>query len=208
MNFDFFFDRFSMANKLNIPESTEKPNLSRPSSFRSLSLAWEDEENEDVIVLDDNFSTFYLGQEYQNLNEAQKAIEEVSQAITHKRDSLTIQLITEQDNMDQKEVVKDVKDDKEVQDIDQVLKDLLAAAKPKLEEFEKTLSAETQKPNRKTSCKLRKGVISKVTVSQQDTCHNVELKIKNDKGDVMGQLQHVLKQGPKKTLLNLRYTNE
>ena len=195
--------------KLNIPDSTtEKSNLSRQSSFRSLSIAWDDEENEDVVVLDDNFSAQALGQEYQNLNEAQKAIEEVSQAITHKRDSLTIQLITEQDNMDKKEVVKDVKDNKDVQDIDQVLKDLLAAAKPKLEEFEKTLSLETQKSTRKTSCKLRKGVISKVTVSQQDTCHNVELKIKNDKGDVMGQLQHVLKQGPKKTLLNLKYTNE
>ena len=192
-----------MAERLQIPEMSMKKSPSR----RSLQIQWDDDddENEDVIVIDENFSTQDLGQEYQNLNEAQKAIEDMSHAISHKRDSLTIELITEENKMDQKEVVKNVKETKDVQDIDQVLKDLLAIAKPKLEAFEKEIA---DSPTRKSSCKLKKGVISKVTVSKQDTCHNVELKIKNDKEDVMGQLQHVLKQGPKKTLLNLRYTNE
>ena len=193
-----------MAERLQVPEMSMKKSPSR----RSLQIQWEyddDNEDEDVIVIDENFSTEALGQEYQNLNEAQKAIEDMSHAISHKRDSLTIELITEENKMDQKEVIKNVKDTKDVQDIDQVLKDLLAIAKPKLEAFEKEIS---ESPTRKYSCKLKKGVISKVTVSKQDTCHNVELKIKNDKEDVMGQLQHVLKQGPKKTLLNLRYTNE
>ena len=192
-----------MAERLQIPEMSMKKSPSR----RSLQIQWDDDddENEDVIVIDENFSTQALGQEYQNLNEAQKAIEDMSHAISHKRDSLTIELITEENKMDQKEVIKNVKDTKDVQDIDQVLKDLLAIAKPKLEAFEKEIA---DSPTRKSSCKLKKGVISKVTVSKQDTCHNVELKIKNDKEDVMGQLQHVLKQGPKKTLLNLRYTNE
>ena len=181
--------------------------MKKSPSRRSLQIQWDDDddENEDVIVIDENFSTQALGQEYQNLNEAQKAIEDMSHAISHKRDSLTIELITEENKMDQKEVIKNVKDTKDVQDIDQVLKDLLAIAKPKLEAFEKEIA---DSPTRKSSCKLKKGVISRVTVSKQDTCHNVELKIKNDKEDVMGQLQHVLKQGPKKTLLNLRYTNE
>ena len=192
-----------MAERLQIPEMSMKKSPSR----RSLQIQWDDDddENEDVIVIDENFSTEALGQEYQNLNEAQKAIEDMSHAISHKRDSLTIELITEENKMDQKEVIKNVKDTKDVQDIDQVLKDLLAIAKPKLEAFEKEIA---DSPTRKSSCKLKKGVISKVTVSKQDTCHNVELKIKNDKEDVMGQLQHVLKQGPKKSLLNLRYTNE
>ena len=187
--------------------------LSRQSSSLSLSIMMEDED-EDIIVLDEEFSASALGQEYINLNEAQKAIEEVSQAISHKRESLQIQLITEDaeaevsndksENMDQK--VKDVKSEQEVQDIDKVLQDLLAQAKPKLEAFEKEL-AETQS-GRKMSCKLKKGVISKVTVSKEGTCDNYELKIKNDKEDVMGQLQHVLKQGPKKSLLKLNYASE
>ena len=172
-----------------------------------------DDEDEDIIVLDEEFSASALGQEYINLSEAQKAIEEVSQAISHKRESLQIQLITEdaaeasnidKNNMDQK--VKDVKNEQEVQDIDKVLQDLLAQAKPKLEAFEKEL-AETQS-GRKMSCKLKKGVISKVSVSKEGSCENYELKIKNDKEDVMGQLQHVLKQGPKKSLLKLNYTTE